>query len=95
MDKKTFTLQDNENLQAEAAEVLSLFLRGDLDDEKMLRGAKIAATTFSSCTRVLSSSFAQDATNYAMARELADNKKELQAFINKAIPHSPLAKTLK
>ena len=95
MDRKRFTLDDNEFLQSEAAQVLSLFLRGDTADEKLLRGAKVAATTFSSCSRVAQSAFAQDATNYAMARDLAENKKELQVLINKAIPNSPLAKRIK
>lgn len=90
-----FKLEDAESLLKESADVLSLFLRGDITDESQHTGVKIAVTTYSATSRIIQSSVAKDGMAFVMARDLSENKKELQELINKALPNSVFAKKLK
>jgi len=94
MKTKLPAVIDINGLEIQAAESLSLFLSGDTSDEKLIPGARIAATVFSACQRRRQTEGARDALNFMMARELSDNRKELQIAINKALPDSVFVKKL-
>lgn len=94
-DKIFVTEEDYSVLEKNSVDTLCLFLRGDISDDRLISGARIAASVFSSCQKRKTALSSRDALNFMMAREIASDKTELQVLINKSMPDSPLAKKIK
>lgn len=90
--REKLTEEDVDILAKDSANALSGYFRDGSWDEDTFKHARLAATTFSACAKWKQTNGAREMMNFSMARELATDKKELQLLINKALPHSALAK---
>jgi hypothetical protein len=58
--------------------------------DKDIREARVAATILSTWSRLRQTQGARDTLHFAMARELAADKTQLEAYIRAAFPKSPM-----
>lgn len=88
----TNTVSELEGLAGLAIGKLRSFLDGAEPTTKDIAEARVATSVLNSWVRLEQARGAREATTFMIARELAQDREQLQEYVNRALPSSPFAK---